>query len=136
MVQILIAVAIQIKNFLISFFKDILIPFLVFISRFTVLFTGDNRYIDRDNLINIPKQIIFIIWGLVGFIMLIFILYLSYNLFIIEKLLFIERRLVVKTTFIIVFAIILFNIYFFSIKTLHYVFNGSNYWSRPLIIGL
>ena len=64
MVQILIAVAIQIKNLLMFFFKDILLPFLVFISRFTVLFTGDNRHIDRDNLINIPKQIIFIIWGL------------------------------------------------------------------------
>ena len=112
---------------------EIILKILVFFSHFFIRFTGEKSKIykvetsDPQNL-----KLIYIGWGIIGFIILLFAIYLLKSIDIFGEIIFDESEIYLHTFFVLLVSCIIFNIYYLSIKTTHFRFDGVTN-SLPLI---
>ena len=104
---------------------EIILKILVFFSHFFIRFTGEKSKIykvetsDPQNL-----KLIYIGWGIIGFIILLFSIYLLKSINIFAKIIFDESEIYLHSFFVLLASCIIFNIYYLSIKTTHFKFDG------------
>lgn len=104
---------------------EIILKILVFFSHFFIRFTGEKRKIfkvepsDPQSL-----KLIYIGWGIIGFIILLFSIYLLKSINIFGKIIFDKSEIYLHTFFVLLASCIIFNIYYLSIKTTHFKFDG------------
>jgi hypothetical protein len=104
---------------------EIILKILVFFSHFFIRFTGEKRKIFKVESSD-PQilKLIYIGWGIIGFIILLFSIYLLKSINIFGEIIFDESEIYLHTFFVLLASCIIFNIYYLSIKTTHFKFDG------------
>jgi hypothetical protein len=101
---------------------NFLLYIFIFLSNFTKYFTGESKKIILVDK-SLKSKLIYICWGFVGFIFIMFFIFIAYDFYIIQTLSFVKIELLFKILFVLIPTIIIYNIYFLALKTLHLPIN-------------
>ena len=101
-----------------KFFKKVFFIVFIFLTNYTIYFTGEsNKIILKGN--SDLEKLIYISWGFIGCLLLSFFLFIGFDFFVIQSNFIIEKSILFRVLVIIIPTIIIYNIYFLAYRTLY-----------------
>jgi hypothetical protein len=116
----------------IKYLKDKILNLLVYISNYTIYFTCEKDKIELQASNDIGK-IIYIIWGIVGTVLLCFFIFVSINFYFILGFFSITISIWVKLAVIFIPTVMIYNIYYLGFKTIHPPIENAAIFLRTIL---